>query len=275
MTKKNILCSATIVADGGRTYKVLSGEQMGDGAPVFRCEGYNEEGQPSRYCYAVIQAGEVLYNGESSYNAERAENLALYGSEDTRAIFAKLKQTEVHAYFYPASIADGEKEGTELTDSELERRNKLNALRAKYRAQIQTATEKLNAWNKFQFFTKKDGKPFSIVSKNYDKNLLHFGTYGQAFFFYNFRDSRRGYVARDTDDFYCHAPETFDELRAVVENRKEQLQAIIDDNTAKLANIESESDSILALFLPVVDALKNAVCTDDIKEQLSKIYRIA
>ena len=73
MTRKNILCSATVVANDGRTYKVLSGSQIDDMAPVFNCKGYNEEGQPSREWYAVIQAGKVLYNGPYSSEAAKAE----------------------------------------------------------------------------------------------------------------------------------------------------------------------------------------------------------
>ena len=276
MTRKNILCSATVVANDGRTYKVLNGSQIDDMAPVFSCEGYNEEGQPSREWYAVIQAGKALYNGPYFSEAAKAENLALYGREDMGGLFKKYQETKSLVDLYPVSVADGEKEGTELTNDELKRRNTLNELRAKYRVQIRTATEKLNAWNNFQFFTKKDGKPFSIVSKNYDKRFLRFGGYRQAWFFYNLKEHEDGRTyCQGRDEFYCNEPQTFEELRAVVENRKKELQDIIDYNTTKLANIETESSNILALFLPVVEALKKAVCEDDVKEQLRAIYRIA
>lgn len=273
MTEKNVLCRATIVANDGREYPIIKGTQLDDAQPVFLCYGYDENGNIDRCTFAVVKGLEVIYNAYSRDIAKKEVSRALYGSDVISEWIKILKNTNCKITYVPVSTIDGEKEGQELTDLQLKRRDFENGQRAEYRAKIKTAQEELQAWKEFQFYTKKDGKPFAVVSKNYDTRRLNFGSYSQAWFRYNPRTLDDGRTIYDTTkDFYCKTPETFDELKQVIEKRKEELQNTIETYGARLESLDAECTNIIALFAPVAEALKNAVCASDVKKQLKNIY---
>lgn len=255
--RNHVLCAANILADDGRLYAVQTGKKGIDGEGVYWCTGYNSEGKKDNTYTAILKGSKVLYNGWDSAQAYQEQNKAVYGTENPT--LKTLKELGDLVYYHPLNEEEGEIEGLDFTSAELAKRNDLNETRAKYRAEIKTLEEKLEAWQAFQWLTKKDGKPFAVVSNNYDKKVLSFGDYGSGFFRYG--TDVRGHGKYD--EFHCKgstSPQTFEALQEMKERRIAQLSEQLADAKIQLASIEDEYITAFAMYRQFAEFMKNANC---------------
>lgn len=266
MERSHKLLPAIIMAADGTRYSLENGYLFEDGTEILTVYG-NENNYPNSGEAYVLKNREIL-EGPEWIDTARNTIKEIYCDYVGRTITEWKERKAVVVYLSKAE--EYEEEGTEFTSEEYNLRNKINEIRNRLIAEKGEAERALEAWNSIHWNTKKDGTPFSVVSRNcpesvrlYDNDIwVWYGTFN------GHRENFNYHVYSSCD----YTLDTFEGVLKAVEAAKEEARRTIETNSKKLEKLDEEYKAAAELMKPLDALLTASVCKYEVKKLLSQTF---